>query len=181
MCGSAVCSEMEDTVYSISHHIFIVYTLIIDIEFCRSSVWAGQAKLYLPKAAFESPGVARQLVGVSHAAGLDDDAVLLASVACFGIGRRSSSALISSHIRVAARRPAVGVSSGQQRERALPIVLYARHARGDFERIGSTRTVHSRPRTRRRKDLVLIGRGPAGTGPAGERNGCRALSGGSGD
>lgn len=69
--------------------------------------------------------------------------------------------LISSHIRVAARRPAVGVSSGrrgarlQQREGALPIVLYARHARGDFERIGSTRTVHSRPRTRRRKDLVL--------------------------
>jgi hypothetical protein len=73
MCGSAVCSEMEDTLYSISNHIFIVYTLIIDTEFCRSSVWAGQAKLYLPKAAFESPGVARQLVGVSHAAGLDDD------------------------------------------------------------------------------------------------------------
>lgn len=144
------------------------------------------AKLYLPKAAFESPGVARQLVGVSHAAGLDDDAVGF----CCMLWDRKKVVIRSSHLTSGwprARRPAVGVSSGrrgarlQQREGALPIVLYARHARGDFERIGSTRTVHSRPRTRRRKDLVLIGRGPAGIGPARERNGCRALSGGSGD
>jgi hypothetical protein len=84
----------------------------------------------------------------------------------------------------AGRRPAVGVFSGrrarlQQREGALPIVLYA--ARGDYERIGSTRTVHSRPRTRRRKDLVLIGRGGRDRTRGRERNGCRALSGGSGD